>query len=97
MTGKPIMHSVNYFGDMCACGWYRLGWPSNILKTQIGGEYQFQTTDTEALIPDAQFYALTGGGVKLVRVQRWFGYDKLKFLKEFLKPLSERVRIFNLL
>ena len=72
MSGKQIMHSVNYFGDMCACGWYRMGWPSNILKTQIGGEYQFQTTDTEALIPDAQFYALTAGGVKLVRIQRWF-------------------------
>ena len=30
-------------------------------------------------------------GVKLVRIQRWFGWDKLKFLKEFLKPLSEKI------
>lgn len=36
MNNRPIIHCVNYFGDMCACGWYRMGWPSNILKTMIG-------------------------------------------------------------
>lgn len=58
MNGRPIMHSINYFGDKCACGWYRLGWPTNILQTMIGCPYHFQMTDTEALIPDSQFYLM---------------------------------------
>ena len=90
MSGKTIIHNINYFGDKCACGWYRMGWPSNMLQTLIGGNYRFQSTDTEALLCDANFY-LSNGGVHLVRIQRWFGYDKLKFLKEFLKPLSEKI------
>lgn len=57
---KPIIHNINYFGDKCACGWYRLGWPSNLLQTLIGGEVQFQSTDTEALITDGRFYLSNG-------------------------------------
>ena len=91
MAGRrPIIHNINYFGDKCACGWYRLGWPSNLLQTLIGGDIQFRSTDTEALIPDGRFY-LSDGGIRLVRIQRWFGWDKLQFLKEFLKPLSEKI------
>ncbi len=60
MSRGQVVHSLNYFGDMCACGWYRMGWPSNILKTLIGGQYHFMTTDTEALIPDSQFYLTNG-------------------------------------
>lgn len=33
---REVMHSINFFGDKCACGWYRLGWPSNLLQTVIG-------------------------------------------------------------
>ena len=63
---------------------------TNILKTIIGGEFHFQTTDTEVLLADHQVY-MQQGGAKLVRCQRWFGWDKLRFLKEFLKPLSEKI------
>jgi hypothetical protein len=88
--GKQLVHCVNYFGDYCACGWYRMGWPTNMLKTKLNSDFQFRTTDTETLIPFGQYYA-QDGGVRLVRIQRWFGWDKLKFLKEFLKPLSETI------
>lgn len=30
-------------------------------------------------------------GIKLVRIQRWFGHEKYRFLSEFLKPLSEKI------
>lgn len=46
-------------------------------------------TETEVPIGDANFYIHSN--VKLVRVQRWFGPQKLAFIKNFLKPLSERV------
>jgi hypothetical protein len=39
MAGRSIIHNINYFGDKCACGWYRLGWPSNLLQTLIGRRY----------------------------------------------------------
>jgi hypothetical protein len=91
---KQLIHSINYFGDFCACGWYRMGWPSNMLKTRMNSRansnIHFRTTDTETLIPFAQYY-MSEGGVRLVRIQRWFGWDKLKFIKEFLKPLSEQI------
>ena len=90
MGQNQIIHCINYFGDKCACGWYRLGFPSNTLQTMIGGEYRFKCTDSEYVITDANFY-LTQGGIRLVRIQRWYGYDKLKILKEFLKPLSEKL------
>jgi hypothetical protein len=86
--GKQVIHNINYFGDKCACGWYRLGWPSNIIQTIIGTEYHYLSTDTELLIGDPNFYRQYGGP-RLVRIQRWFGYDKLTFLRDFLKPLSE--------
>ena len=90
MGQNQIIHCINYFGDKCACGWYRLGFPSNTLQTMIGSEYRFQCTDTESVITDVNFY-LSQGGVRLVRIQRWYGPDKLKILKEFLKPLSEKL------
>ena len=34
-NNREVLHSINYFGDKCACGWYRMGWPSNLLQTMI--------------------------------------------------------------
>lgn len=79
---------INAHVDGIVCGW-----PSNFLQTLIGGEYKFTTTDTELLIPDGRYYQM-GNGCRLVRIQRWFGYDKLKYLREFLKPLSERIGFY---
>lgn len=89
MSGtKQVIHNINYFGDKCACGWYRLGWPSNIMQTIIGNTNAYKFTDTELLINDPMYYTQN---VHLVRIQRWVGYDKLEFLKRFLKPLSEKL------
>ena len=49
----------------------------------------FKMTDTEVPIGDANFYIYSK--IKLVRIQRWFGPQKLNILKTFLKPLSEKV------
>lgn len=90
MAGKAVIHNINYFGDRCACGWYRLGFPAMALHTLLNGEYRFQSTDTENVILDPRFYQM-GVGTRVVRIQRWFGWDKLKIVKEFLKPLSEKL------
>lgn len=86
---KPIVHAVNYFGDKCGCGWYRMGFPNMALQTMMGGEFHFMSTDTQNLILDSGFYL--HNKVTVVRVQRWFGQDKLKVMKEFLKPLSQKI------
>lgn len=86
---KPIAHAVNFYGDKCGCGWYRMGFPNMALQTLLGGDYHFMSTDSQHIILDANFYARTN--VTVVRIQRWFGQDKLKVVKEFLKPLSEKI------
>ena len=55
MAGKAVIHNINYFGDRCACGWYRLGFPAMALHTLLNGEYRFQSTDTENVILDCNF------------------------------------------
>jgi hypothetical protein len=60
------------------------------LQTMFGGNYKFQITDTESIITDTNFY-LSAGGVRLVRIARWYGEQKLKIIRDFLKPLSERI------
>lgn len=86
---KPITHAVNYWGDKCGCGWYRMGFPNMALQTMLGGQFHFMSTDTEHLILDPNFYLHTN--VTVVRIQRWFGHDKLKIVQEFLKPLSKKI------
>lgn len=85
----PIAHAINYWGDKCGCGWYRLGFPSIALQTMLGGQHHFMHTDSEMIISDANFYAQTH--TTMVRLQRWFRPQQLKFFKEFLKPLSEQL------
>ena len=90
MAANQIIHDLNYFSDKCACGFYRLAFPSMALQTMFGGNYRFQITDTESVITDPNFY-LSNGGVRLVRIARWYGEQRLKIIRDFLKPLSEKV------
>lgn len=88
----PIAHAVNYWGDKCGCGWYRVGFPSMALQTMVGGAHHFMHTDSEMIIADANFYAQTH--TTMVRMQRWYRPEQLKFVKEFLKPLSQQIGMF---
>jgi hypothetical protein len=66
------------------------GWPANLAQTIIGTNHQYKFTESEALFCDTSIYRQFGG-VHLVRIQRWFGHERLEFLKKFLKPLSEQL------
>ena len=85
----PIAHAVNFWGDKCGCGWYRVGFPSMALQTMVGGQHHFMHTDSQMILADANFYAQTHTTV--VRMQRWYRPEQLQFVKEFLKPLSQQL------
>lgn len=88
----PVAHAVNYWGDKCGCGWYRIGFPSIALQTMLGGQHHFMHTDSQFIIPDANFYAQTH--TTMVRLQRWYRPEQLEFMQKFLRPLADQLGIW---
>lgn len=85
----PVAHAVNYWGDKCGCGWYRIGFPSIALQTMLGGQHHFMQTDSQFIITDANFYAQTH--TTMVRLQRWYRPEQLEFVQKFLRPLADQL------
>lgn len=56
----------------------------------MGSQYTFRITSTLSVFQDPRVY-MADGGVRMVRLQRWYGADKAKFMREFLKPLSKKL------
>lgn len=79
---------------VCGCGWYRELFPAMMLQTLLNSDVQFRITDTLSIIADSNFYKLADGGVKLIRLQRWYGKEKAAFVKNFLKPLADQLGIW---
>lgn len=90
MAGQIPIHAVNYRGDNFGCGFYRMLAPALSLQTVMGCPYSFRITDCLNQILDAKFY-LNDNGVRIVRLQRWYGQDKARIMKQFLKPLSQKL------
>lgn len=88
--GQSVVHAINFRGDNFGCGFYRQVFPALALQTVMGCQYQFRITDCLSLIADPKFF-LNDGGVRLVRMQRWYGAEKARYVREFLKPLSQRL------
>lgn len=86
-----IIHSVHFRGDSYGCGWYRELFPSMLLQTLLNGDVQFRITDTLSIISDPNFYRMADGGIRMIRLQRWYGKEKAAFVKNFLKPLADQL------
>lgn len=86
-----IIHSVHFRGDSYGCGWYRELFPSMLLQTLLNGDVQFRITDTLSIISDPNFYRMVNGGIRIIRLQRWYGKEKAAFVKNFLKPLADQL------
>lgn len=86
-----VIHSVHFRGDSYGCGWYRELFPSMLLQTLLNADVQFRITDTLSIISDPNFYRMVDGGIRMVRLQRWYGKEKAAFMKNFLKPLADQL------
>jgi hypothetical protein len=89
MAPKPTIHAMNIHSDYCACGYYRMFFPANCLKTMMNGKYSFKFTETEYPIFDSRFY-IAKDLVKVIRFQRWFEPWHAKAMKEFYRPLADK-------
>ena len=90
MKNQTPIHIVHYRGDNYGCGFYRQIVPALAVQTAMGSPYSFRITDCLNQIGDGRFY-LNDGGVRVVRMQRWYGAQRAKFVTEFLKPLSKKI------
>lgn len=90
MAGQIPIHAVNFRGDNFGCGFYRMLAPALSMQTVMGCPYSFRITDCLNHILDPRFY-LNDNGVRVVRIQRWYGPQKAKIVKQFLKPLSQKL------
>ena len=90
MGNQIPIHAVHFRGDAFGCGFYRCEFPKLALQTLMGSQYMFRITDTLSHIGDPRFFT-NDGGVRLLRMQRWYGMDKAKFVTQFLKPLSQKM------
>ncbi len=88
---KQIFHTVHFRADSMGCGWYRELFPAMLLQTLYNNDREFKITDTLSIIADPNFFRLAEGGTKMIRLQRWTGFDKLKIMKEFLRPLADQI------
>ena len=86
-----VIHSVHFRGDSYGCGWYRELFPSMLLQTMLNSDIQFRITDTLSIITDPNFYRMVDGGIRMIRLQRWYGKEKAAMLKSFLKPLADQL------
>ena len=86
-----VIHSVHFRGDSYGCGWYRELFPSMLLQTLLNADVQFRITDTLSIISDPNFYRMADGGIRMIRLQRWYGKEKAAFMKNFLKPLADQL------
>ena len=80
MSNQIPIHAVNFRGDNFGCGFYRMLAPALSLQTVMGCPYSFRITDCLNQILDPRFY-LNDNGVRVVRIQRWYGPEKAKIVK----------------
>ena len=93
MGQKNLVNCINFNGDNCACGFYRMYFPAMTLKTLMGGEYRFRFLESEIPVLDANFYKNLGL-IRCIRVQRWFSKGHAEIIKKFLKPLCCQLGIW---
>lgn len=93
MAEKQIINCVNFVGDNCACGFYRMNFPAMTLKTLLGGAYRFKFLESETPVLDARYFASIGP-IRCVRIQRWFTKGHAEIVRNFLKPLCDRMGIW---
>ena len=62
-----------------------------LLQTMLNSDIQFRITDTLSIITDPNFYRMVDGGIRMIRLQRWYGKEKAAMLKSFLKPLADQL------
>jgi glycosyltransferase involved in cell wall biosynthesis len=89
---KQIINCVNFNGDDCACGFYRMHFPANCLKTILGGNYKFNFLESENPILDHRFYQ--HHQPRVIRIQRWFLPGHAQIVKQFLKPMCDQMGIW---
>ena len=90
---KQLINCVNYYGDNCGCGFYRMHFPAMTLKTMMGGQFRFKFVESEMPILDYRYYASIGL-IRCIRIQRWFTKQHAEIVKSFLKPLCDRIGIW---
>lgn len=93
MSGKQIINCINFYGDNCACGFYRMSFPAMTLKTIMGGQFRFKFLEAETPILDQRYYASIGP-IRCIRIQRWFRKEHEHIVKNFLKPLCDKLGIW---
>jgi glycosyltransferase involved in cell wall biosynthesis len=90
---KQLINCINYNGDDCACGFYRMHFPMMGLKTVLGGEYRFKFLESENPILDAGYYQSLQN-LRVIRIQRWFQKHQAEIVKKFLRPLCDKLGIW---
>lgn len=90
---KQIINCVNFNGDNCACGFYRMLFPAMTLKTLLGGQFRFRFLESETPILDQKYYQSVGV-IRCIRIQRWFSPGHAEIVEKFLKPLCEQLGIW---
>ena len=90
MANQVPIHIIHYRSDSFGCGFYRQMVPGMAVQTVLGNPYSIRVTDTMSQICDPKFF-LTNGGVRVVRMQRWYGEASAKYFRQFLKPLQKKL------
>ena len=90
MADKITFNVMHYKGDNFGCGFYRMMCPGLSVQTIIGSQYNICVTDAMSQICDPRFF-MARGGTKIVRMQRWYGEQKARYFRQFLKPLQKKL------
>lgn len=90
---KQLINCINFNGDNCACGFYRMYFPAMTLKTLLNGDYRFRFLEAETPVIDVNFYKNLGI-IRCIRIQRWFSKGHAEIVKKFLKPLCDQLGIW---
>lgn len=86
---QTLVTAVDYKADNFGCGFYRMIWPGLSLQTGLRLPANFRIQSMMNPVTDARWYIQTNP--RVVRIQRWIGQDRMKFVTQFLKPLSQRL------
>lgn len=90
---KQLINCINYVGDNCACGFYRMSFPAMTLKTLLNGEFRFRFLESEIPILDPKYYQSIGL-MRCIRIQRWFTPGHAEIVTKLLKPICDKLGIW---
>lgn len=85
MENQELYRNVVYLADTGGTGFWRRVAPIVTLDC-VAPRLRLSNTYTMAPVGDPSWYE----GIRSVTIQRWLTNEQLKFLKEFIKPLSLR-------